>query len=304
MKTHLCKQFWWLILVALLVGCTGAPTATPEPAPVPRDDTAIRAAVYEGVHSDTYDLGKGPNTYCAVCKSPANWDPEAVIDVLPNCVTCKFPFDRQMRLAAGNALVAEQDWEGIRCYNCHPSTEDNAVDEAIAWWDAATDSYVVEDSSIALCERCHRNTTAGTMRAIGLEESEAHSEAACTTCHDPHSGVASCTACHNEDDTETGFVANCWSVYLAPDAPKLHEDMLCETCHDNSGLELRPVDDPEEPYLGQWAPWRNILIAGIIPSNHVWLSHNLSGDVDCTRCHYAGNPWELDVDVAKENNEP
>ncbi|MBN2470630.1 MAG: hypothetical protein JXN59_07910, partial [Anaerolineae bacterium] len=58
-----------------------------------------------------------------------------------------------------------------------------------------------------------------------------------------------------------------------------------------------PVEDPDEPYLGQWATWRNTLIAGSIPSNHVWVSHNLSADVDCTRCHYEDNPWELEVDI-------
>lgn len=302
MKIQLCKKYWWLILLALLAACGGEPTATPEPTPIPRDDSAIRTALSEGVHADTYDLSKGPNTYCAVCKSPINWDPEAVIDLPPNCVTCKFSFDTQLRIAVGNPLVPEQEWEGIRCYNCHPSTETSTVDETIAWWDAATNTYVYEDSSTALCEQCHRDTSSGTMRALGQEASQAHSEATCTTCHDPHSGTASCVTCHNEEDTETNFVANCWSVYLAPDAPKLHEDMLCETCHDNSGLEMRPVEDPEEPYLGQWAPWRNVLIAGVIPSNHVWVSHNLSGDVNCVRCHYADNPWGIDVDVVKEIN--
>jgi len=302
MKTQFRTQPWWLILVALLVACSSEPAATPEPTPEPRDDSAIRAALSEGVHGDTYDLGRGPNTYCAECKSPANWDPESLINFPPNCVSCKFPSDTQMRVAAGNPVVPENQWQGIRCSNCHSSTETNEVVEDIAWWDSTTDSYIPQDNSTVLCEQCHRDTGAGTMRARALEQSEAHSEATCTTCHDPHSGAASCTTCHDEGDTETDFVANCWSVYLAPDAPKLHQDMLCETCHDQSGLELRPVEDPEEPYLGQWATWRNTMIAGVIPSNHVWVSHNLSSDVDCARCHYAENPWGLDVDVDREDD--
>lgn len=304
MTKYIRKHPWWLIFVVLLVACSSEPTTVPDPTVEPRDDTAIRTALAEGVHSDTYDLGKGPNTYCAVCKSPANWDPDAVVDPPPNCVSCKFSSDTQMRVATGNPLVLEHQWDGIRCYNCHPTTETNEVDEAIAWWQPTTDSYINQDSSTELCEQCHRDTEAGTMRERALEESEAHSEATCTTCHDPHSGAASCETCHNEGDTETDFVENCWDVYLASDAPNRHEDMLCQTCHDNSGLELRPVEDPEEPYLGQWTTWRNTLIAGSIPSNHVWVSHNLSADVDCTRCHFEENPWELDVDVVKGVGQP
>jgi hypothetical protein len=243
----------------------------------------------------------GPNTYCADCKSPANWDPEAVIDAPPNCVSCKFSSDKEMRLAEGNPLVPEHQWEGIRCYNCHPATEAGEVDTAVAWWESDTDVHVLQDSSTALCEQCHRDTEAGTTRKRALAESVAHNDATCTTCHDPHSGAASCADCHDEEDTETDFVSDCWEVYLAPDAPQLHTDMLCQTCHDNGGLELHPVEDPEEPYLGQWASWRNTLIAGSIPSNHVWVSHNLSADVNCARCHYDQNPWGLDTDVAKEN---
>jgi hypothetical protein len=57
------------------------------------------------------------------------------------------------------------------------------------------------------------------------------------------------------------------------------------------------VDDPDEPYLGQWVTWRITLIAGSIPSNHVWVSHNLTREVECSRCHFSDNPWSLDVEV-------
>lgn len=297
---RLCRaeRAWLPLVVGLLVACSSAPP--PSPTPTPRNDTAIRTAMAEGVHADTYDLGTGPNTYCARCKSPANWDPAATIDLPPNCVTCKFPTDTQMRLAEGNPLVLEQDWEGIRCYNCHPTTETNEVAEAVAWWDPVSDAHVPQANSTQLCEQCHRDTEAGTLRHRELDESVAHADATCTTCHDPHSGAASCTDCHNEEDTETAFVSTCWTPYLAPDAPQRHADMLCQTCHDHAGLDLRPVEDPEEPYLGQWATWRTTLIAGVIPSTHVWVSHNLAGEVDCARCHYAENPWGLDTDVEVE----
>lgn len=288
-----------LVIVISVLGaaCGAAPAATPTP--TPRDDSAIRAALAAGVHADIYDLGMGPNTYCAECKSPANWDPQAVIDPPPNCVSCKFPGDTNIRVALGNPVVPESKWQGIRCLTCHPEGESGQVDAAVAWWDPLTDRHVSQASSTELCEQCHRDSGLGTMRQRELADSPGHSDATCTTCHDPHSGAAACADCHNEQDTETAFVADCWEPYLAEGAPARHTDLLCVTCHDNGGLELRPVDTPDEPYQGQWASWRTGLVAGVIPTNHVWVSHNLSAAVDCARCHYADNPWGLDGEVTR-----
>lgn len=287
----------WLACCAGLAACGGqaAPTATP----TPRDDSAIRAALAAGPHADTYSLYTGPNTYCARCKSPANWDPNATIDPPPNCVTCKFPGEVELRLAEGNPLVQEHEWEGIRCYNCHPNTELGPVDSAVAWWDPVSDEHVPQERSTQLCEQCHRDTEGGILRRRALAESEAHADFTCTTCHDPHSAEAACADCHNADDTETAFVTACWTPYLAPDAPAPHPDLRCETCHDDAGLEARPVEDEAEPYVGQWATWRSVLIAGSIPSTHVWVSHDLTATVDCSRCHYAENPWGLAAEVER-----
>lgn len=290
-------KFWLACsVVVLFVGCTTA-SPPPTPTPEPRDDTAIRAAMAAGVHADTYSLETGPNTYCAACKSPRNWDPGAVINAPPNCVSCKFPNDTAIRIAEGNPVVPESEWQGIRCYNCHPTGTDNVVEESIAWWDPETDTHVAQASSTMLCEQCHRDSPAGTMRQRELSESTAHASATCTTCHDPHSGAADCAACHNTEDTETNFISTCWEVYLAPDAPQRHADLLCQTCHDHGGLDLLPVDDPDEPYPGQWASWRTSMIAGAIPVTHVWVSHNLAAEVDCSRCHYEDNPWALETSV-------
>ena len=62
----------------------------PEPTPVP-DQSMQLAAWEESPHGNTYDLGKGPNTYCSRCHSPQNWDPASRPGPPPNCITCKFP---------------------------------------------------------------------------------------------------------------------------------------------------------------------------------------------------------------------
>jgi hypothetical protein len=251
----------------------------------------------DGVHADTYSLGTGPNTYCAECKSPVNWDPQAIINLPPNCVSCKFQSDTTMRIAAGNPLVPESEWKGIRCATCHANDAGGEVDPALAWWDQASGAYVAMSSTTELCEQCHRDSGRGTLRRREIADSLIHTDATCTTCHDPHSGAAACTDCHNPQDEDTEFIDNCWTPYLAEDAPAQHTDLLCVACHDNAGMDVRPVDTSDEPYEGQWATWRNTMIAGVIPSVHVWVSHNLSGEVDCARCHYADNPWGLTAEV-------
>jgi hypothetical protein len=286
----------WAVVVCL-AGCT--PPESPTPTPTPRDDTLIRAALTEGVHGDTYDVGTGPNTYCAQCKSPVNYDPQSAIDAPPNCVSCKFPNDTQMRVAIDNPVVPESEWQGIRCANCHSPSEAGPVLEEIAWWDTTSDTYIPQSTSTELCEECHRSTGRGVERQRDMSSTVAHQEATCTTCHDPHSGAASCNECHNDQDTTTAFQEDCWSQYLAPDASMPHPDVMCQTCHDNSGLDVGPVVEESEPHYGEWANWRTTMIAGVIPSTAVWVSHDLAAPVDCTRCHFEDNTWGLEAEVTQ-----
>jgi len=52
---------------------------TPTPLPEQSD---ILAAWTGSPHGNTYDLGKGPNTYCSRCHSPQNWDPASTTSML------------------------------------------------------------------------------------------------------------------------------------------------------------------------------------------------------------------------------
>src|SRR5690606_4502552 len=84
------------VIVTVVVEPTPMPTDAPPPAP---DHSDIMLAWEGSPHGNTYDLGKGPNTYCSRCHSPQNWDPESTTDRPPNCVTCKFPTDPELRIA-------------------------------------------------------------------------------------------------------------------------------------------------------------------------------------------------------------
>ncbi len=107
------------VLVMLTMALSAFQPAAPQPIgifgeepPTPPDHStysAYYAALEEGPHGDTWGEGKGPNTWCARCHSPQNWDPAAFVGPPPSCMTCKFPTDDEMRIAEGNPFVPEEE---------------------------------------------------------------------------------------------------------------------------------------------------------------------------------------------------
>ncbi len=261
-----------LALVAflfLITSCTSP--AAPPPATVAANQDAVHAAWQASPHGNTYALNKGPNTYCAKCHSPKNWDPAAAIDKPPNCVSCKFDSDAAPRRAAHNTLVAESDWHEINCDTCHRVSNGVASSE-IAWWNQATGQYEPVTNSTALCEKCHTDTD--TLRHHLDLGTSAHSGMTCTTCHDPHSAKASCTSSGCHGDVLTKAITGHDSA---------HKNVTCVACHDAAGLKAAPGPD------GQWVVFRTTELLGQ-KQEEVYQSHNLQKTVDCTRCHYTGNP--------------
>jgi hypothetical protein len=261
-----------------------AATATPDGHPA-----AIQEAWEEGPHADTYALEKGPNTYCARCHSPANWDASAAIDPPPNCVSCKFAFEPEPRVAAGNPLVDEDDWQSIACDICH-SVEDGVVQAQIAWYDRQTGYYETMSSSTELCSHCHRDTE--TLRHARQLGDEAHADFSCTDCHDAHSTVSGCggTDCHEDViAAREGQPAQGGSEH-AGHTPE-HAPIACVACHDAAGLEVGPLEGE-----GTWTTFRTVELLGR-SSTESYQSHQLRLQVDCARCHFAGNPWGLSEEV-------
>ena len=114
------------IPTAVVVAPTAAPPKPTQP-PVSvkpiADTTAIQKAWESGPHNNAYDLYKGPNTYCSSCHSPANWDPKATVGKPPNCWSCKFPTDKEVRISPKAPLIKEADWKKIGCYRVPPGDE-------------------------------------------------------------------------------------------------------------------------------------------------------------------------------------
>lgn len=124
--------------------------------------------------------------------------------------------------------------------------------------------YTAVSSNRELCEKCHRDVdTSLYARDLGQD---AHTDKQCTDCHEEHSLEASCASCHEEPLTGHD---------------EEHDIVMCVACHDASGLDAGPVEGEDI-----WLTFR---------TDDPYISHNLQLDVDCTRCHFTGNPWDLSV---------
>jgi hypothetical protein len=74
-------------------------------------------------------------------------------------------------------------------------------------------------------------------------------------------------------------------VYHQP----VHVEVPCYVCHDGTGLAVTKSADQA---------WITVSEAGESGEGALQpvVSHWLVPDVDCSKCHYSGNPWELRED--------
>ena len=271
LSVNLRKLYFLLtLLVIILSACQSTPVASPTP------NTSEQWLAWQtSVHADTYDLGKGPNTYCARCHSPLNWDPQAKIDSPPNCVSCKFPSETGPRIAVSNRLVPETDWKDIGCDICHPKKDPTY---ALAWLNVETKEYESVPNPSALCVKCHTDTD--TLRHARVIGDQAHVDYECTDCHDPHSLETDCEAidCHpgtfRQGTTTVGH-------------DETHRNVTCIACHDALNLEVR--FDEEK---GIWITYRKMELLGQIEYKP-YQSHYLQRKSECEKCHFLDNPWNL-----------
>lgn len=271
------------------------PTPTevpPEPTPLP--DQSMQLAAWEASpHGNTYDLGKGPNTYCSRCHSPQNWDPASTPGRPPGCITCKFAHEEEMRVAETMDFVEEEDWVGITCDSCH-IVENDVVTEGNAWLNTLTGEYEAISNSNQLCTKCHLEApTVDHEIYLGGSAhknwagnlTDEHRPDMCTDCHDPHTQQPlQCEDCH-EDPPALHADVTAFAV--------MYETVSCMACHDALGLDVGP--HPDEEMGGIWVLQETEIGRGGEPSTTVLLSHSPQKEVACDRCHFEENPWELTV---------
>lgn len=287
------------VKVTVIVEPTAVPpTPTPEPTALP-DQSTINTAWAASPHGNTYGEGKGPNTWCARCHSPQNWDPKSFIGPPPSCFSCKFPTDAEMRHAEGNPFIAEEDWVGIPCETCHVM-ENGVATQGISWLNPISKTYEAVQTPNELCEKCHV-TTVGTgnpprsavshkidlggpahLNYAGFIDDE-KPPTYCSDCHDPHTQQPKqCQDCHEIDEA-----THAKGRYAA-----MADVVSCMACHDASGAEVGP--NPDEAAGGVWTTLKTEE-GRTGPTTTAIVSHSILWDVACDRCHFSENPWGLTV---------
>lgn len=276
---------------------TAKPTEPPPPPPTPLpDQSAFLAAWESGPHAHNYDLGKGPNTYCSRCHSPQNWDPASRPDRPPNCITCKFPTDEEVRMATTMDFVEEEDWVSITCVTCHQVDENGIVLPGNAWLNVVTGEHEMVNTPNEICAKCHANTSGievsggtGVTHAVTLggsahlnwagEWPQANRPQYCSDCHDPHSTVPKqCEDCHAKVLTSDTHMKGYNAIML----PKV----TCMACHDAADYDVGP--HPDEEMGGIWVT-QETTMGRRGPSTSVIVSHSIQWQVACDRCHSKGN---------------
>lgn len=253
---------------------TGQTNTLPDSAP--RTDEpdleAIKADWKSSPHASTFVLDEnGQNNTCARCHAPVNWSP-SMAELPESCFACKF------ELKEPAPLVPENAWTNISCNVCHEVDKKGNVQPEYAWLEIAPlEEYADVASPTELCLKCHAPVDIPNHGSVAV--SGAHLGYECTRCHSAHSTTASCTAagCHNEADM--------------PAHDAYHQMVPCSTCHDGDGMT---VDLDAES--GKWLTYLPSA-AGTDSSHFAFTSHNIVLEVDCSRCHFAGNPWGLTESV-------
>lgn len=249
------------------------PTA-PEALPVAKesDPETIDADWQSSSHADTFVMDdQGQNNTCARCHAPVEWSPS--MEELPeSCFVCKF------ELKDPPPLIPETDWTNISCKVCHEVDKKDNIQPGFAWLEIAPlGEYSAVASATELCLKCHAPVDIPNHGSVTL--SGAHQGYECTQCHSAHSTAASCTTagCHGDS-----------SIAAHDD---FHQDVSCAACHDGSGLEIN-LDET----TGLWIPYLPGT-PGTSVDKFAFTSHDTSLEVDCGRCHFVNNPWDLSDSV-------
>jgi hypothetical protein len=169
-----------------------------------------------------------------------------------------------------------------------------------------------ENEEASACEDCHEDE--GSVAAADYHTGEAvHQGFECVRCHDPASTAASCTnsACHTgilvsgegppatpSGGHTTASGPFCGGQGCHPQATAAaarpqsihnsrHAQVSCAACHDAGSAQAGPGPDG-----GPWVSWRTIDQDGTAQSEP-YFSHQIQAEVDCRRCHFNDNPWDL-----------
>ena len=252
-----------------------------EPAVQESDPEQINLQWENSAHASAFvtDINNQNNS-CAKCHAPIEWIP-TMEDLPESCFTCKF------ELSEPPKLIDESQWQSITCKVCHQTDKKGNVEPEFSWLEvAALEEYTEVENANELCMKCH--APSNIPEHVAIELGGAHADFQCTDCHNAHELTTSCgdSSCHETlQDPEK----------IIPGHDEDHNNVACEACHDAAGLAVGP--DEETGVWTTFAPWsvesEGNTETGITP----FVSHNTILEADCSRCHFADNPWDLTVDI-------
>ncbi len=228
---------------------------------------------------------EGNNNPCARCHAPMNWMP-TLDDIPESCQACKF------ELETPPSFIPESEWQHVSCVMCHQVDKKGVVQAEVEWLEIPVlEEYVSVETYSELCLKCHNteNVPEHGLVVVG----SGHADMQCTECHSPHNTTTTCMNgdCHSDVLSDSDQI---------PGHDDDHKDVSCAACHDNAGWEVGPDSD-----TGIWttfSPWSHevmvseadsILQTGTVP----FSSHDIGLEVNCERCHFSGNLWELTESV-------
>jgi hypothetical protein len=282
MNKHFVFQLIIMIMIFGITSCQTNDAAIPSEVvppengdPAPPDDTApvdIDELWERGPHSDTYVVDEaGNNNTCARCHSPVNWLP-SMDDIPASCQTCKF------EVSEPPPYIAQEEWADVGCVVCHKVDRNNEVLPGFAWLEIAQiGEYEELSTTTQLCQKCHIPVVEQPGHH-GIEIEGVHSEFVCTDCHEPHYTSASCgtTDCHHDVSMVDAQV---------PGHDENHQAVSCIACHDAGDNKIGFSEDK--------GVWTTLILESNGESLVDHTSHNIQLSVECERCHFPGNPWDL-----------
>ncbi|HSM24654.1 MAG TPA: hypothetical protein VK856_07325 [Anaerolineaceae bacterium] len=245
------------------------------------DPELISLEFEKSSHASTYVTdAAGNNNSCAKCHSPIEWAP-TMADIPESCFTCKF------ELSDPPPFIAESQWQSITCKVCHQTDKKGNVDPEISWLEvAALDEYTVVANASELCLKCH--APSNIREHVAIQIAGVHDELLCTDCHDAHNPATSCgdSSCHEglQDPDK-----------IIPGHDEDHVNVACVACHDASGMEVGP--HAETGIWTTFAAWSVQLEGNSENGIRPFISHNISLESNCERCHFSENPWGLTTDI-------
>jgi hypothetical protein len=228
---------------------------------------------------------EGNNNPCARCHAPMNWMP-TLDDIPESCQACKF------ELETPPSFISESDWQHVSCLYCHEADKKGNIQPEVSWLEIpALEEYSEVESHSELCLKCHNteNVPEHGLVVVG----SGHADMQCTECHSPHNTTTTCMNgdCHSDVLSDSDQI---------PGHDDDHNDVSCAACHDNAGWDVGPA--PETGIWTTFSPWSHevmvaeadsILQTGTVP----FSSHDIGLEVNCERCHFSGNQWELTESV-------